>query len=252
LVGVVITLTSPWWHEGHHAVRPFKYWAKMFAISGAGIVLMAVYGDYGKQISHNSGIANGLEARAFRRPLPEKAPRDLTWVSPFGPLTTKAAKAAATALTNQIELAGSLPLRPGLAPEQRITANETDLTQVLAIYSELTGRIRAPKDQHSCRKHRRVPGRRLSRWHWMRPASPAAGIQYHADGLRSARELKENLEAWFRTHDILIVPENTKYFWLSPPPVWTDRMGGWPQPARCKKSGSGSTSGPWASSTPTH
>jgi len=52
----------------------------------------------------------------------------------------------------------------------------------------------------------------------MRPASPAAGIQYHADGLRSARELKENLEAWFRTHDILIVPENTKYFWALPTP----------------------------------
>jgi Na+(H+)/acetate symporter ActP len=30
----------------------------------------------------------------FRKPLPEKAPADATWLSPFGPLTTKAAKAA--------------------------------------------------------------------------------------------------------------------------------------------------------------
>src|SRR5205085_5699241 len=29
-----------------------------------------------------------------RKPLPEKAPSDGTWISPFGPLTTKATKAA--------------------------------------------------------------------------------------------------------------------------------------------------------------
>jgi cation/acetate symporter len=33
-------------------------------------------------------------ASEFRKPLPEKAPKDETWLSPFGPLTTKAAKAA--------------------------------------------------------------------------------------------------------------------------------------------------------------
>ncbi|MDB6029144.1 MAG: hypothetical protein JWM68_5367 [Verrucomicrobiales bacterium] len=37
----------------------------------------------------SSQIASGL-----RKPLPEKAPKDAAWVSPFGPLTTKAAKAA--------------------------------------------------------------------------------------------------------------------------------------------------------------
>jgi Na+(H+)/acetate symporter ActP len=31
---------------------------------------------------------------SIRKPLPEKAPKDETWLSPFGPLTTKAAKAA--------------------------------------------------------------------------------------------------------------------------------------------------------------
>jgi Na+(H+)/acetate symporter ActP len=33
-------------------------------------------------------------SQAHRRPLPEKAPADSTWLNPFGPLTTKAAKAA--------------------------------------------------------------------------------------------------------------------------------------------------------------
>jgi len=36
-----------------------------------------------------------VPAVGTRKPLPEKAPADSTWLSPFGPLTTKAAKAAA-------------------------------------------------------------------------------------------------------------------------------------------------------------
>ncbi len=36
----------------------------------------------------------GLLNQSDRNPLPEKAPADSTWLSPFGPLTTKAAKAA--------------------------------------------------------------------------------------------------------------------------------------------------------------
>jgi len=35
-----------------------------------------------------------ISATEGRKPLPEKAPADATWLSPFGPLTTKAAKAA--------------------------------------------------------------------------------------------------------------------------------------------------------------
>src|SRR5205823_11012098 len=40
----------------------------------------------------------GLE-QAKRKVLPDRAPADSTWLNPFGPLTTKAAKAAAAALT---------------------------------------------------------------------------------------------------------------------------------------------------------
>ena len=51
------------------------------------------------------------EDGAFRKPLPEKAPADATWLNPFGPLTTKAAKAAAATLsTNRVEFS-EMPLR---------------------------------------------------------------------------------------------------------------------------------------------
>ncbi|MBI3416036.1 MAG: cation acetate symporter [Verrucomicrobia bacterium] len=39
-------------------------------------------------------FARMREREIIRQPLPEKAPADSTWLSPFGPLTTKAAKAA--------------------------------------------------------------------------------------------------------------------------------------------------------------
>jgi Na+(H+)/acetate symporter ActP len=41
------------------------------------------------RVAHELGWINST-----RKPLPEKAPQDATWISPFGPLTTKAAKAA--------------------------------------------------------------------------------------------------------------------------------------------------------------
>ncbi len=40
----------------------------------------------------------GADTGALRKPLPEKAPADKTWIAPFGPLTTKAIKAAAAKL----------------------------------------------------------------------------------------------------------------------------------------------------------
>src|SRR5204863_5269897 len=122
LVGAVITLNvALGGMKGITLVQAFQYWAKMFAISVPVFALMAVYGHYGTQIERNSGDAQVMSD--VRRPLPEKAPRDATWLQPFGPLTTKAAKAAATALTNQIEHAGTLPLRSDLSADQRITVS---------------------------------------------------------------------------------------------------------------------------------
>jgi len=71
----------------------------MFAISVPIFVLMAVYGHYGTQLNLNKPVAGEVRqefgrAELLRKPLPEKAPKDESWTSPFGPLTTKAAKTA--------------------------------------------------------------------------------------------------------------------------------------------------------------
>lgn len=101
VVGAVITLNvALGGMKGITLVQAVQYWIKMFAISAPIFVLLSVYGGYGKNLSLNQSTASPAaivqtvdEAHA-RKPLPEKAPDDGTWVSPFGPLTTKAAKAA--------------------------------------------------------------------------------------------------------------------------------------------------------------
>ena len=92
LVGAVITLNvALGGMKGITLVQAFQYWAKMFAISLPIFILMSVYGHYGKQLEWQNSQATAIVERA---PLPAKAPADEAWVSPFGPLTTKAAKAA--------------------------------------------------------------------------------------------------------------------------------------------------------------
>src|SRR5204863_10168469 len=132
LVGAVITLNvALGGMKGITLVQAFQYWAKMFAISVPIFVLMAVYGDYGSHVSASNiqtfegevifdgktnvikeiagmdrsarTLLRGDELAALQRvALPQKAPRDETWLNPFGPLTTKAAKIAAAALTNRV------------------------------------------------------------------------------------------------------------------------------------------------------
>ena len=110
LVGVVITLNvALGGMKGITLVQAFQYWAKMFAISVPVFVLMSVYGGYGKQVeintpsvpitsagwtSYSSNAVIVSQSGVTRIQLPEKAPKDETWLNPFGPLTTKAAKAA--------------------------------------------------------------------------------------------------------------------------------------------------------------
>lgn len=117
LVGTVITLNvAVGGMKGITLVQAFQYWAKMFAISVPVFVLMSVYGSYGKQLEvigsgrvtgSNSGDSTSLSTRSgvdhagtprglvvVKRALPKKAPSDETWLNPFGPLTTKAARAA--------------------------------------------------------------------------------------------------------------------------------------------------------------
>ncbi|RXK54614.1 cation acetate symporter [Oleiharenicola lentus] len=101
LVGAVITLNvALGGMKGITLVQAFQYWIKMFAICVPIFVVMSVYGFYNAHLGVNDGrpVAAGEPAALVqtveRKPLSEKAPADTPWISPFGPLTTKAAKAA--------------------------------------------------------------------------------------------------------------------------------------------------------------
>jgi cation/acetate symporter len=103
VVGAVITLNvALGGMKGITLVQAVQYWIKMFAISVPVFVLLSVYGGYGKNLSLNQSSADSPPAivrtvdpgKPERLALPEKAPKDEAWIAPFGPLTTKAAKAA--------------------------------------------------------------------------------------------------------------------------------------------------------------
>jgi Na+(H+)/acetate symporter ActP len=157
LVGAVITLNvALGGMKGITLVQAFQYWMKMFAISVPIFVLMAVYGHYGKQmsvtgpekpdfstpiaISENPSIeekqrfdainnAKQWEMYLERKPLPLKAPADATWLNPFGPLTTKAAKTAAAAIGKQATLAN--PFAATVFPDDwRSLSGATSLVSV--------------------------------------------------------------------------------------------------------------------------
>lgn len=116
LVGAVITLNvALGGMKGITLVQAFQYWAKMFAISVPVFVLMAVYGHYGQHLASNNVAQMPPEAlyqkqgaptnevvkfntEVERKTLSAKAPVDSEWISPFGPLTTKAVKATAAKL----------------------------------------------------------------------------------------------------------------------------------------------------------
>ena len=102
LVGIVITLNvALGGMKGITLVQAFQYWAKMFAIAAPVFVLMSVYGHYGNQlgaIGPKDATTTTPTLAIERGVLPEKAPKDDVWLAPFGPLTTKAVKAAAASM----------------------------------------------------------------------------------------------------------------------------------------------------------
>jgi Na+(H+)/acetate symporter ActP len=218
LVGAVITLNvALGGMKGITLVQAFQYWAKMFAISVPIFVLTAVYGHYGHQLdlNGNNSPAPPTTASELRKPLPTKAPADRTWLSPFGPLTTKAAKAAASALTNRVASVGKLPLKAAVPPDARMTVSAESLSvdQALAIYASLTGHTlltqRSGWGQSLLAAARdRMSGLGLIR----RRAQPSSGITIHNDGLFSAAEVKEQLENFFKTKGILVVAEDANSF----------------------------------------
>ena len=103
LVGAVITFNvALGGMKGITLVQAFQYWIKMFAISVPIFVLLSVYGFYNNQLAANTApgepAALVQSASVERKPLGEKAPADKAWISPFGPLTTKAVNSAAAVL----------------------------------------------------------------------------------------------------------------------------------------------------------
>ena len=103
LVGAVITLNvALGGMKGITLVQAVQYWIKMFAICVPIFVLASVYGFYGNHVGANTApgetVAPVTAPEVARAELPAKAPKDAPWVSPFGPLTTKAVNAAAAAL----------------------------------------------------------------------------------------------------------------------------------------------------------
>jgi cation/acetate symporter len=102
LVGAVITLNvALGGMKGITLVQAFQYWMKMFAISVPVFVLMTVFGFYNGHIGANATKDTPAASAVSRAPLVEKAPKDEAWTAPFGPLTTKAVNAAASALPTE-------------------------------------------------------------------------------------------------------------------------------------------------------
>lgn len=113
LVGTVITVNvALGGMKGITLVQAVQYWMKMFAISVPVFVIMSVYGSYPKHLMANVTPAEGkagitwqqaaATARVDRQSIDQqvagkKAAADESWISPFGPMTSKPANAAIAA-----------------------------------------------------------------------------------------------------------------------------------------------------------
>ena len=101
VVGAVITLNvSLGGMKGITLVQAFQYWLKVFAITVPIFVLASVVGHYQQHLAVNKTAQEtavtavpGIERNA----LPANAPKDETWIAPFGKLTTKAVDASIAA-----------------------------------------------------------------------------------------------------------------------------------------------------------
>jgi Na+(H+)/acetate symporter ActP len=191
--------------------------------------------------AQNVAAVEAVTKSATRRePLPPKAPADATWLNPFGPLTTKAAKNAAAAIGKKAEKKlssegqseivsspsppsppsrDSIPLRPGLSPDQRMTVNldSPTVAQALAIYAELTGRQLLPNTNSITQRVDELLGGKLSRLKII-PRTPISdsGVREHGDGMFTAAEVKAAIEAQLSTNGLALVAVGEKGFQVRP------------------------------------
>lgn len=111
----------------------------------------------------------------------------------------------------------TIPLRSGLAAEDRVTVqiDDTDISKCIAMYAELTGRELWPGKKSALQRFDETHGYRLSRWGWVKPFfAPSAGIVYHRDGRFSVSEVKEHLETVLKSAGFVPIPEGKDYFLL--------------------------------------
>jgi Na+(H+)/acetate symporter ActP len=182
-----------------------------------------------------------------RQALPPKAPADATWLNPFGPLTTKAAKNAAAAIgkraANEVGRAvlsaperrvnsnatvaiatrrsedtapyPSIPFRSDITPGQHLTValDSPTVAQALAVYAELTGRKLVPNTNSVAERVDDLLNGKLSKLKLIaRGATPDSGVRFHADGLFTADEVKRAIEQQLRTNGLAVIAVGAKAF----------------------------------------
>jgi hypothetical protein len=112
---------------------------------------------------------------------------------------------------------GTIQLRRGLSPDEKMTAyvDSGDMPKALRMYAELTGRELVPSQASWSRRLDRHFNGRLTCWGLVKSTPvPDSGICYHRDGRFSAIEIKQSLEALFRSMGLYPVPEGRDCFRL--------------------------------------
>lgn len=163
-----------------------------------------------------TGLALGLTAMlGVLMDSADSDPSDRAWFNPFRPSTSKPARAASAERAIHRKQGISIPLRADLAPDDRMTVNlsVTNTAEALAIFADITGRQLWPRTNGVSERLDDLLHGQLSRWKLLRRAPiPDVGVSYHRDGFFTASEVKDTLEALFKTNGIALEPVGRKYF----------------------------------------
>ena len=122
-----------------------------------------------------------------------------------------------TALEGTFQIDGTMQLRRGLSPDEKMTAyvDSRDLPKAMRMYAELTGRELLPTQASWSQRLDRYFNGRLVRCGIVKPiAIPDNGVCYHRDGRFSAIEIKQGLEDLFRNEGLCPVSEGKSYYRL--------------------------------------
>jgi hypothetical protein len=147
--------------------------------------------------------------------LPDKAPTDTTWTSPFGPLTSKAARAAAPILANEGERSEPLMPRSEITADTRMSLSSPSLgfPQAEGIVAEITGRQLLPRTNTLAENLDDMLRGQLSRLQLIQRMPPVdTGLRVHRDGAFTASEVLNKVTEFFATNGVSLVPVGQKYY----------------------------------------